>query len=138
MLDLRMECKTTSKKTFTLKLDELLKITTEALMGGLESWVFQIEFQGQAGMNRKFAVIDWAWFDELRRAREPETTLYVSYYDAPAQSTKLSLPTLQSQMGDTLSLPLPRMWAASVTFLHPFKQYALIDWTLFQSLREKP
>lgn len=66
-LDIRAECKTTSAKSYTLKLSDWSKIQMEALQGGMEAPVMQVEFQGPAGMNKKLAVIDWNYFLELRQ-----------------------------------------------------------------------
>lgn len=66
MGELRVEAKTTSAKTFILKLRDILKIRDEALSGGMEDWAMQVEFQGELGRNRKVAVIDWDRFLELR------------------------------------------------------------------------
>lgn len=68
--ELRVECKTTSKRSYTLKLDDLLKIQVEAIRGGLESPVLQVEFQGPAGNNKKYAVIPWLDYLELRNRPE--------------------------------------------------------------------
>lgn len=62
---LRIECKTTSKDRYSLKLADLLKIRLEAVMGGLESWAFQIQYQRSAGIVTRIAVVDHAWFLEL-------------------------------------------------------------------------
>jgi hypothetical protein len=67
--DLRVECKTTGSKAYPLKLQEIEKIKAEALMGGGEGWAMQIEFQTASG-GKKFAVIDWADYVQLRRDQE--------------------------------------------------------------------
>jgi hypothetical protein len=64
--EVRAECKTTSAKSYSLKLDEWTKIQSEALGGG-EVPVMQVEFQGAAGQNTKLAVIAWADFEHFRR-----------------------------------------------------------------------
>jgi hypothetical protein len=56
---IRIECKTTSQRFYSLKLKDLQKIRKEALSGMDEDWALQVQFQGAFGMNRKFAVIDW-------------------------------------------------------------------------------
>jgi hypothetical protein len=66
--DVRVECKTTSARSFSLKLDELIKIQGEALRGGAESAVMQVEFQGAQGLNKKYAVLPWAEFLALRES----------------------------------------------------------------------
>jgi hypothetical protein len=65
--DVRVECKTTSKESYQLKVHELEKIKGEAFMGGDDGWAMQIEFQTMTG-NKKFAVIDWQTFLDLREA----------------------------------------------------------------------
>jgi hypothetical protein len=64
-LDVRAECKTTSAKSYSLKLAEWRKIQEEAHQGG-ESPVMQIEFQGAAGMHTKLAVLGWYDYLSLR------------------------------------------------------------------------
>jgi hypothetical protein len=66
-LDVRAECKTTISKSYSLKLHEWQKIQHEAITGGHESPVMQIEFQGPAGMNTKLAVLDWNEYLHFRR-----------------------------------------------------------------------
>jgi hypothetical protein len=58
------ECKTTSKKSYNLKLAEWQKVQSEARGG--EMPVMQVEFQGQFGMHTKLAVISWADFLSMR------------------------------------------------------------------------
>ena len=53
----RIECKVTSKPTYTLKLKELLKLRKQSIET-LEYPVFQFAFKGYNGM-AKFAVIPW-------------------------------------------------------------------------------
>ena len=70
-LDVRAECKTTVSKSYSLKLHEWQKIQHEAITGGNESPVMQIEFQGPAGMNTKLAVIGWYEYLRLREGFKP-------------------------------------------------------------------
>ncbi len=64
--DIRVECKTTGAKAYRLTVAELQKIQMEALTGGEETWAMQIQFQGQF-TNKKYAVIDWDTFVQLRQ-----------------------------------------------------------------------
>ena len=64
--EFRGECKTTTAKSTTLHLSDLIKIQNEALMGGLEDWALQLEFTGQMGRSRKYAVIDWETYLQLK------------------------------------------------------------------------
>ena len=59
--DVRVECKTTGSKSYSLKLHDLEKIKAEAVEGGLEGWAMQVEFG-----HKKFAVIDWQEYLDLR------------------------------------------------------------------------
>lgn len=69
----RAECKTTSAQSYGLKLAEWRKIQSEAIQGGGEMPVMQIEFQGTFGMHTKLAVISWESFLEMReKASEAE------------------------------------------------------------------
>lgn len=71
--NLRLECKTTGSRSYSLKLDEILKIKGEALAGGLEGWALQVEFQGSSG-GKRFAVIDWGEYQQLRSLRDAIAT----------------------------------------------------------------
>jgi hypothetical protein len=68
--DVRVECKTTSKGSYALKRSEIMKIASEALMGGAEDWAMQIEFQGSLGSSKKVAVMDWQTYLDLRSKQE--------------------------------------------------------------------
>lgn len=63
--DSRLECKTTSSKSFSLKLSDLEKIKAEAIMGQCEGWAFQVEFQGSTS-HKRFAIIDWQEYLDLK------------------------------------------------------------------------
>lgn len=67
-LEVRAECKTTGYGSIPLKLADWRKIQSEAVSGGLEAPIMQLEFQRQGGLNVKLAVIDWSYFLELREA----------------------------------------------------------------------
>lgn len=67
--DVRVECKTTEKRSFGLKLSDWQKIKAQAAVAGEEP-IMQVEFQGGFGQNTKLAVIDWSYLLELR-SREP-------------------------------------------------------------------
>lgn len=63
--ELRIECKTTEKKSFTLKREDLLKIMAQAQ--GDEMPVFMIEFVSPSP-SVEFAVIPTDWFIQLLEA----------------------------------------------------------------------
>jgi hypothetical protein len=52
-----------------LKVRELEKIKSEAILGGDDGWAFQVEFQTASG-NKKFAVIDWQEYLDYREMLE--------------------------------------------------------------------
>ena len=64
-----MECKTTSAKSYSLHLSDLEKIKVEALKGNDSEWAMQVEFQAATG-KRRFAIIDWQSFLDLRNSQE--------------------------------------------------------------------
>lgn len=69
--NIRGECKFTRSDTYILKKEDLEKIQLEALKGGLEDWVMQVEFVRTAGQSQKFAVLDWTMFVEMWGANYP-------------------------------------------------------------------
>lgn len=71
-IGMRVECKTTSHKSYSLELATFRKIQAEAISGGMEIPVMQIEFQGQMGMSKKLAVLDWGTFLEMHKQYDPE------------------------------------------------------------------
>lgn len=48
-----------------LKEADLNKIRLEAIKGGFEDWVMQVEFLGGVGQSKKFAILDWRWFIDM-------------------------------------------------------------------------
>lgn len=56
---LRVECKTTERKSFRVELDTLLKIRKEALKGMDDDWVMQLQFRKKLGMSSEFAIFEW-------------------------------------------------------------------------------
>lgn len=60
---LRIECKFTEKKSYSLKLSELEKVRLQAIKGGLEEPVMQINFRDiRTGSDKRFAVIPWSTY----------------------------------------------------------------------------
>lgn len=146
MGELRIEAKHTNKKTYTLKLSDILKIRNEAVLGGMEPWAIQVEFVRGIGYSTKFAVIDYFHFWELLHSnasiphhqkilyrdwgaawRELEAKQYVLHCDAMLAETGAALAEGQ-------------IWGMRIIFkkgaydMHA--QVAIIDWNLFNSLRE--
>lgn len=66
---MKVECKTTTQKSFSLTLAMMRKIRAEGMRDGGEGWAMQLEFK--EGFTREhFAVIDWATFQQLLRDSE--------------------------------------------------------------------
>lgn len=63
---LKVECKTTSGLSYSLKRRELEKAQMEALTEGAMDWAMQVEFHLSPGFNRRYAVIDWMTYLDLR------------------------------------------------------------------------
>jgi len=63
---LKVECKTTSGLSYSLKRKELEKIQMEALTEGVQDWAMQVEYHLSPGFNRRYAVIDWLTYLDLR------------------------------------------------------------------------
>ena len=63
--ELVVECKTTGSRSYVLKLSTIEKIKSESIMAGGAGWAMQVEFQTASG-NKKFAIIDWAEYTDLR------------------------------------------------------------------------
>lgn len=55
--DVRVECKTTTKKDYILKLETIRKIKAEGMAQGFEDWAIQLEFKTQ-GTKIQFAIMD--------------------------------------------------------------------------------
>jgi len=53
---IRLECKFTEADSYTLKLEDLLKLRKQAIKGGLEQPIFQLEFKGGA-YKAKYAIV---------------------------------------------------------------------------------
>lgn len=125
----RAECKTTSKQEYALKYKELLKIQKEAISGGLEVPVMQVEFQGQ-GSGRAYAVLDWQWYSGMAR-------LETSFRDVIAlgESVNIHLAELVRTAGlKTLSA---KYWALRVTFQQHKRVFAITPWETFLSLYQE-
>lgn len=52
---IRLECKYTEADKYILKLDDLIKLRTQAVKGGLEEPIFQVEFKGTT--KGKYAIV---------------------------------------------------------------------------------
>jgi hypothetical protein len=67
---LRIEAKFTTARSFSLKLSDIDKIRMEALSSQVEDWVMQVEFGRPGGVSKKFAVMDWATYEDFLAWKE--------------------------------------------------------------------
>lgn len=63
--ELRVEAKTTKAKSYGLKLSDWHKVQAQAIQGGLEEPVMQIQFEGNF-QKTQLAVIDWHRYLQYR------------------------------------------------------------------------
>lgn len=99
--NVRGECKHTSKQVYILKEADLLKIQMEALKGGFEDWVMQVEFLGAVGRSKKFAILDSKMFRDMWLTAKPdnyEATGYSSLCQI-GKSFQLKIDELSSHEG---------------------------------------
>lgn len=138
-LDVRGECKHTSNRTFILKLDDLMKIREEALLGHLEDPVMQVEFVGQVGQSEKLAVLGWNSLMQLWKTKPAAYIglVTVNHFQIGKQFI-LKLDEWIAHKGKGQLTPAYR-----VTFNQPddkeipaSNSFALIDWQTYLDLRE--
>lgn len=65
--DLKIECKTTTGESYSVKRKDLDELRDAAFREGGGEYVMQIEFHRGPGFNQRFAVIDWQTYLDLRR-----------------------------------------------------------------------
>lgn len=139
--NIRGECKFTRKTTYILKEDELKKIQLEALKGGFEDWVMQIEFVGDVGHSTKFAVLDYKMFQEMWQS--PGHTHHLN--TAKSQSSVAQEgKSFQFKMNDALKyssmhviqLAFMPDQEGTVTGRWPPKLYAIVPWQVYVDVRK--
>lgn len=128
----RGECKTTSKLTYTLQLKDLEKLQTEALQGGFEMPVLQVEFRN-GGVGKRYAVIDYARFTMMIPSYNK--FLIIIPLEVEGKTAKLSLTELIRIQAMTNGDPA-NIWAMHVCFMGT-KRFAVTGWETFMELYEK-
>lgn len=130
---LRGECKHTSKDVYVLKEEDLKKIQMEALRGGFEDWVFQVEFIRSAGQSKKYAVVDMRAFMDMWVDGRP------AGYNSVSSTTS-------ANVGKSYQLKLDELTAISGLHVHqvafledkdsvPSKVYAVVAWQAYLDVR---
>lgn len=61
----RMECKSTEKKSYSLKLEDLHKLISQANDGEIPAFTIEFRPQDRAGKYEQYVVLPDAWFKEL-------------------------------------------------------------------------
>lgn len=126
MGELRVECKTTSKTSYSLKLADILKVRDEGLTQGFEDWVFQIEFQGAMGNHYKIAVLNADWYRDMGGA-------YTSFLE-----TKTSAKSFLIDRSTTKRGPWRLDWKRDPASLQgpkpPQPSFAVCSWEAFLEL----
>ena len=138
--NIRGECKFTRKTTYILKEDELKKIQMEALKGGFEDWVMQVEFVGAVGQSRKFAVLDYKMFQEMWQSPGHQYHSSSKSQHSVAQVGK----SFQFKVEDALKYS--EMHVIQLAFMEdnesmkattlPPKLYAIVPWQVYLGVRE--
>lgn len=140
----RGECKFTKKSTYVLKQDELLKIQMEALKGGFEDWVMQVEFVGFMAASRRFAVVDCKmfmqmWADARPAGYENQTLSWTTLYQV-GKSTKLDVNKMTQTGMHLTQLAFVSDEEATQTrtgaFPVPKNVYAIVPWQAYLDVRK--
>lgn len=133
---LRLECKTTSGSSFILKLKELLKIEREA-QDYLEDWAFQIQFQRQSGMGKKYVVCDLKSFMQNWN-QAGGGNLQVEELVTASKQINISLPNLIAMHGvaelKDAALLMEVMFLGEG--MNSGRQFALTTWETYQGVRD--
>jgi len=132
--DIRGECKHTSKSVYVLKESDLRKIQKEALQGGHEDWVMQVEFLGAVGHSRKFAIIDCAMVAEMWITRPSS---YTSSFSDFVYTASKSYRIRVNEMSHKDGLHFTQLtFVEEAKPLTASKSYAIIPWQAYLDLRK--
>lgn len=111
----------------------------EALKGGFEDWVMQVEFLGAVGQSKKFAVLDYKMFQEMWQS-------VTGYHNvAKSQSSYAQVgKSFQFKLADALKYaPLHVMQLAFIVdhetmqaTTQPPKLYAIVPWQAYLDARK--
>lgn len=138
---LRLEAKHTNKNIYRLKLKDILKVRDEGLKGGLEPWAMQIEFVRSIGSSKKFAVMDYHLYVQLR-LRLDDTPISVRPVSTIARQATLDCEEMLGSAGNALQAG--KGWALQILFCNeqwePLITAAVLDWDEFVALflKESP
>jgi len=122
----RVEAKYTEKSTYPLRLSSLQKIADEALKGGLEEPVLQLEFVG--GVKRKYAIIRANLFKAWMLGRRFKPIAKVSF-GIIDKSVTLRQDELLSFTATAISRG--QMFALHLAWVNENVEYYLLNWDDF-------
>lgn len=132
--NVRAECKTTSKSSYTLKLAELKKIQNEAISGGLEVPVMQIEFQGPGG-GREVAVLDSRWLLDMILKKEGLVSGFFIHGFWPKGASFLLKVSQLIKMAALKEENKMKHWMMDITLKDV--KYSVVSWDLFLRVYEE-
>ena len=141
----RGECKFTKKSTYILKHDELLKIQMEALKGGFEDWVMQVEFVGFMAASKKFAIVDCKMFMEMWSEAKPAgyenqhlswTTVYQVGKSLKLDSNKMTNTGMHLNQLAFVTEEEAALTTRTGAFPMPKNVYAIVPWQAYLDVRK--
>lgn len=132
MGDLRIEAKYTEKPTYVLKHADLEKLRLEAIEGGLEIPVMQVEFVG-GGTSYKLAIFDLQLFLDWYQ-KSHDNMLNMTDLVATEKQATLDGSALQSFFWGALNKG--KQGVVRVIWRGLPKDYAIIEWDLFTAVHE--
>jgi hypothetical protein len=137
---LRVEAKFTQKPTYTLKLDDWKKIREEAIKGGLETPVMQVEFTppgSSPGM--KFAVMDYKLFLDWHKFSQDKGIQLVETWTGSKSIEVSALELLQLKMQALKDDTTPTTKFTFSVLTEPREQkweLVVIPWDVFTEIYE--
>lgn len=136
MGDLRVEAKFTASLSYRLKLDDLLKIRDEAIKGGLETPVMQIEFVYGGHNSYKLAVMDFQTFQHWYAVSQTKPLKVIECFSVAKQFTMIKDEERAFFTGATAE---GAHGVCKVTFEHCTwrRSFALLEWDLFTTLHKE-
>lgn len=136
MGDLRIEAKYTAALTYRLKLEDLLKIRDEAIRGGLETPVMQIEFVHGGHNSYKLAVMDFKTFQHWH-AFSQDVPLKLLECESPAKHFTITKSEEYAFFAGATAEKLHGVYRL-IFDTNGYKRYfAIIEWDLFTTLHEE-
>jgi hypothetical protein len=137
---IRCEAKYTAKKKYTLKLADLLKIKDEAIRGGLETPVMQVEFvAGSSAFSWKYAIVEYHYFRHIYAFSNAYRTLQFPSEFSTGKSITISVEHMLSAASKAAAKKedwaLELIWAIENVGGMRYR-FVVLDWNWFVTLHE--